>query len=61
MAAFAQKTTPSGEIPSFAEKFGGRTFGIRPQTLLRLPPARGGKIVSMGKDESAWKAMLEQR
>lgn len=32
----------------------------RDPKLLRLPLVRGGKIVSVGKDESAWKAMLEQ-
>ena len=32
----------------------------RDPKLLRLPLVRGGKIVSVGKDEAAWKAMLEQ-
>jgi arsenate reductase-like glutaredoxin family protein len=32
----------------------------RDPKLLRLPLVRGGKIVSVGKDEALWKAMLEQ-
>lgn len=32
----------------------------RDPKLLRLPLVRGGKIVSVGKDEAVWKAMLEQ-
>lgn len=32
----------------------------RDPKLLRLPLVRGGKIVSVGKDEASWKAMLEQ-
>jgi len=27
-------------------------------SLLRLPLVRGGKLVSVGQDEQAWKAML---
>ena len=30
----------------------------RDPKLLRLPLVRGGKIVSIGKDEDSWKAML---
>jgi arsenate reductase (glutaredoxin) len=30
----------------------------RDPTLLRLPLVRGGKLVSIGHDEAAWKAML---
>jgi arsenate reductase-like glutaredoxin family protein len=30
----------------------------REPKLLRLPLVRGGKIVSLGKDEESWKAML---
>lgn len=32
----------------------------RDPKLLRLPLVRGGKLVSVGKDEAAWKAMLDQ-
>ncbi len=32
----------------------------RDPKLLRLPLVRGGKIVSIGKNEESWKAMLEQ-
>ena len=28
--------------------------------LLRLPLVRGGKLVSIGKDEAVWKAILDQ-
>lgn len=31
----------------------------REPKLLRLPLVRGGKLISIGKDESAWKAMVE--
>ena len=30
----------------------------RDPNLLRLPLVRGGKLLSMGRDEDAWKAML---
>jgi arsenate reductase len=30
----------------------------RDPTLLRLPLVRGGKLVSVGHDEAAWKSML---
>ena len=30
----------------------------REPSLLRLPLVRGGKLVSMGHDEAAWKSML---
>jgi len=30
----------------------------RNAALLRLPLVRGGKLVSVGRDEASWKAML---
>ena len=32
----------------------------RDPKLLRLPLVRGGKMVSIGRNEDSWKAMLEQ-
>jgi arsenate reductase-like glutaredoxin family protein len=31
----------------------------REPSLLKLPLVRGGKVVAIGKDEAAWKTMLE--
>lgn len=33
----------------------------RDPLLLRLPLVRGGNLISIGKDETAWKAMLEAK
>jgi len=33
----------------------------RDPLLLRLPLVRGGNLLSLGKDEAAWKAMAEAR